>query len=62
MPITVKPKDEDEWLQLQWELGNLFNGAPVADEDMFAGRTTEVRRMLEANARQDLGGCSLDGG
>ena len=41
-------KTEINWMTLGWELGSLFSGAPVAEEDMFAGRAAEVRRMLEA--------------
>ncbi len=39
---------ETDWLTLEWEVGSLFSGAPVAEEEMFAGRTPEVSRMLEA--------------
>jgi Cdc6-like AAA superfamily ATPase len=41
------PRSESDWLQLEWELGTLFSGAPVAEDDLFAGRGAEVRRMLE---------------
>lgn len=41
-------RSERDWLTLEWELGSLFSGAPVAEEEMFAGRTPEVNRMLEA--------------
>lgn len=44
----AKPKTEQDWLILDYELNRLFNGAPVAEEELFAGRTAEVRRMLEA--------------
>ena len=41
-------KTDTDWLTLEWEVGSLFSGAPVAEEEMFAGRTPEVSRMLEA--------------
>lgn len=46
MPRSART--EVDWLSLEWEVGSLFSGAPVAEEDMFAGRTNEVSRMLEA--------------
>lgn len=53
MPPRMKPpkpgpmRDEDWWL-LSFEIDQLFNGAPVAEEELFAGRAVEVRRILEA--------------
>jgi Cdc6-like AAA superfamily ATPase len=46
--MAAKPRSEKDWLILEWELSRLFSGAPVAEEELFAGRTAEVRRMLEA--------------
>ncbi|WP_275226222.1 AAA family ATPase [Novosphingobium album (ex Liu et al. 2023)] len=43
-----KPRTADDWLHLEWDLANLFSGAPVNEEDLFAGRSTEVKRILEA--------------
>jgi Cdc6-like AAA superfamily ATPase len=37
-----------DWVTLEWEVGSLFSGAPVAEEELFAGRTPEVSRMIEA--------------
>lgn len=48
MSGAQKPTSEDDWFTLQYELANLFSGAPVAEEELFAGRLTEVRRILEA--------------
>ncbi|MDX2257466.1 MAG: ATP-binding protein [Hyphomicrobiaceae bacterium] len=39
---------EDDWLSLEWEIRQLFDGAPIDEEDLFAGRQKEVLRMLEA--------------
>jgi Cdc6-like AAA superfamily ATPase len=43
-----KPRSADDWLQLAYEISTLFDGAPVDEEDLFAGRSTEVRRIIEA--------------
>lgn len=43
-----KPRSKDEWLQLEFEISALFDGAPIDEEDLFAGRAKEVRRILEA--------------
>lgn len=48
MTGTIKPKTDRDWLVLEWEIGSFFSGAPVAEEEMFAGRTPEVSKMLEA--------------
>jgi len=39
---------EEDWWAISFEIDHLFNGAPVAEEELFAGRATEVRRILEA--------------
>lgn len=46
--MPPKPKSDDDWLSLKLEVGTLFSGAPVDEEQLFAGRTPEIRRMLEA--------------
>lgn len=43
-----RPSSDHDWMHLEWELSSLFSGAPVNEEDLFAGRNTEVRRILEA--------------
>ena len=47
-PISDPPVSDDEWLHLEFEISALFDGAPIDEEDLFAGRATEVRRILEA--------------
>lgn len=42
-----KPVTEDEWMHLSFDIRMLFDGAPIDEEDLFAGRSTEVRRILE---------------
>src|SRR4051794_9787010 len=46
--MTRSKTRDMNWVTLEWEVGSLFSGAPVAEEEMFAGRTPEVSRMLEA--------------
>nr|WP_295834771.1 AAA family ATPase [uncultured Azospirillum sp.] len=43
-----KPITADDWFALSFELTSLFSGAPIAEEELFAGRASEVRRILEA--------------
>jgi ATP-dependent Clp protease ATP-binding subunit ClpA len=43
-----KPKSEEDWFQLTFEISSLFDGAPVDEEDLFAGRLKEVRKIIEA--------------
>lgn len=38
----------DEWDTLYFEISSLFSGAPIDEEDLFAGRSHEVRRILDA--------------
>lgn len=42
-----KPSTADEWMTLALEISGLFDGAPIDEEDLFAGRSTEVKRILE---------------
>jgi Holliday junction resolvasome RuvABC ATP-dependent DNA helicase subunit len=43
-----RPRSEDDWLHLAFEIQTLFDGAPVDEEDLFAGRSVEVRKIMEA--------------
>ncbi|MGX1164255.1 DNA-binding ferritin-like protein (Dps family)/GTPase SAR1 family protein [Bradyrhizobium sp. USDA 372] len=45
---SPKPRTEDDWAQLAFDIQQLFDGAPVDEEDLFAGRSSEVRRIIEA--------------
>lgn len=40
--------NESDWIALEWEVRQLFDGAPIDEEDLFAGRQHEVRRMIES--------------
>jgi transcriptional regulator of acetoin/glycerol metabolism len=42
-----KPSTNDEWLSLEFEIVSLFGGAPVDDEQLFAGRTKQILKMLQ---------------
>jgi Cdc6-like AAA superfamily ATPase len=42
-----KPATSDDWMSLEFEISTLFDGAPIDEEDLFAGRASEVRKMLE---------------
>lgn len=44
----VQPRTDEEWFQLEYDISTLFDGAPIDEEDLFAGRTAEVTRMLRA--------------
>lgn len=48
LPANTKPKTADDWLVLEFEISGLFDGAPISEEDLFAGRSGEVSRMLRA--------------
>lgn len=43
-----KPKTTDDWIMLQFDISMLFDGAPIDEEDLFAGRLEEVSRILRA--------------
>lgn len=45
--MPIPPQSPNDWDVLEFDLGRLFSGAPVAEEDLFAGRPGEILRMLE---------------
>jgi Cdc6-like AAA superfamily ATPase len=47
-PAPKRPKTGDDWLQLAYEISTLFDGAPVDEEALFAGRASEVRKIIDA--------------
>ena len=47
--MHAAPDSEDDWFVLLNELATLFSGAPIAEEDLFAGRSAEIGRALEAS-------------
>ena len=42
-----KPSTVDDWTTLRWEISGLFDGAPIDEEDLFAGRAAEVHKITE---------------
>lgn len=46
MPIR-KPSSPDDWFTLSYEIAALFDGAPIDEEALFAGRAGEVKRILD---------------
>jgi len=43
-----KPRTQEDWNQLAFDMTMLFDGAPIDEEDLFAGRSHEVQRIIEA--------------
>jgi GTPase SAR1 family protein len=41
-----KPVTQEEWTALEFEIAALFDGAPVDEEQLFAGRIAEILKML----------------
>lgn len=46
--MARRPSTPEEWLHLEFEITSLFDGAPIDEEDLFAGRSEEVDRMIRA--------------
>ena len=47
MASKPRPTSADEWMALEFEIQRLFDGAPVDEEQLFAGRLSEVTKMLQ---------------
>ena len=43
-----KPATAADWTTLEFEISTLFDGAPINEEELFAGRLEEVLRILRA--------------
>lgn len=43
---SVRPMSADDWMSLEFEIQRLFDGAPVDEEQLFAGRSAEVLKMM----------------
>jgi Cdc6-like AAA superfamily ATPase len=43
-----KPNAVEDWVALEFEIASLFDGAPIDEEDLFAGRAAEVTKMLRS--------------
>jgi Cdc6-like AAA superfamily ATPase len=46
MATKRKQMTNDDWVHLEFEIQRLFDGAPVDEEQMFAGRLSEITKML----------------
>lgn len=46
MAAKPQPMTTEDWFLLEFEVQRLFDGAPVDDEQMFAGRSSEITKML----------------
>ncbi|MBP5857840.1 ATP-binding protein [Marivibrio halodurans] len=42
-----RPKTPEDWLALEFDIAQLFSTGPVDEERLFAGRTSQVRLLLE---------------
>lgn len=47
MASRPRPTSAEEWISLEFEIQRLFDGAPVDEEQLFAGRLPEVNKMLQ---------------
>ena len=47
-PQQKRPISREDWDFLGFEINTLFDGAPIDEEELFAGRATEVKRILES--------------
>ncbi|WP_166141133.1 AAA family ATPase [Methylosinus sp. RM1] len=47
MAQQQKPTTAADWMSLEFEIQRLFDGAPVDEEQLFAGRLAEVTKMLQ---------------
>lgn len=43
-----KPTSDDDWIALEYEISTLFDGAPIDEEELFAGRSAEVSKIIDA--------------
>jgi Cdc6-like AAA superfamily ATPase len=48
-PTVSKPKTDQDWWALDFEVQQLFTpAAPINEADLFAGRLEQIRRLIEA--------------
>lgn len=46
MAARQKPMNAEDWMALDFDISRLFDGAPVDEEQLFAGRFSEITKML----------------
>lgn len=44
----VTSREPSDWIRLEFELTALFSGAPIDEEELFAGRQKEIKRILQS--------------
>lgn len=42
-----RPESPEDWMQLSFDITQLFSTGPIDEERLFAGRTSQVRSLLE---------------
>ena len=47
MERIKRPVAADEWMALEFDIASLFDGAPINEEELFAGRASEVVKILQ---------------
>ncbi len=48
-----RPRSDDDWFAIEVEASQLFTpSTPIAENDLFAGRSAEIRKMLEATSER----------
>lgn len=46
--FTAVPKEEQDWTDLEFEVRSLFSSGPIDEEQLFAGRVSQIKQLLEA--------------
>lgn len=42
------PQTEQDWLYLEFEIRSLFSSGPIDEEQLFAGRASQIKQLFEA--------------
>jgi len=48
--FTAVPTEEQDWTDLEFEVRSLFSSGPIDEEQLFAGRGSQIKQLLEANS------------
>src|SRR5947199_7061384 len=46
--LRAVPKEEQDWTDLEFEVRSLFSSGPIDEEQLFAGRVSQIKQLLEA--------------
>lgn len=50
---NAKPKTAEDWMAIEFEASQLFSpSTPISENDLFAGRASQIRKMLEATTER----------